>query len=142
MQNAVLCQAVDITKIWMHPLRICKVSKTNMLISLLKYMLHPTASMCCQNLDAPTRNFQNITDKYADQPTKNMLHPTAPTRCLCRTNVVGKNSFSKMYVRVSSVQCYRAHYVIKVLILEAYYKCSLILCIQYMCTQLQMPVSM
>jgi hypothetical protein len=84
-----------------------------MLISLLKYVLHPTASICCQNLDAPTRNLQNITDKQADQPAKNMLHPTAPTRCLCRTAVVGKNSFSKMHVRAGFVHSYRVHYVIK-----------------------------
>ena len=29
-----------------HPLGISKMSKTNMLISLLKYAQHPTASMC------------------------------------------------------------------------------------------------
>jgi len=68
MQNAVLCHAVDITKIWIHPLRICKVSRTNMLIGLLKYMLHHTTSMCCQNLDTPTRNLQNARDKRGDQP--------------------------------------------------------------------------
>ena len=34
-------------QIWMHTLAICKLSKTNMLISLLKDKWHPNTSMCC-----------------------------------------------------------------------------------------------
>jgi len=30
-----------------HPLGICKISKTNMLVSPLKNVRHPTASTCC-----------------------------------------------------------------------------------------------
>ena len=52
------------------------------------------------NVDAPTRNLQDIKDKHADQPAKNVPHPTTSTCCLCSTAVAGNIFFfSKMYVQ-------------------------------------------
>jgi len=39
--------AVHPLQIWMHPLGICKMSKTNMLISPPKDTRHPTIYTCC-----------------------------------------------------------------------------------------------
>jgi hypothetical protein len=51
-------------QIWKLPLRICRISKKNLLIS----------------------------------PLKNVRHPTASTCYVCRTAVVGNNSFAKIFV--------------------------------------------
>jgi hypothetical protein len=82
-QPAKICYTLPhpcVAKIWMHPLAICKISQANMLINPLKYVLYPTTSMCCQNLDAPTRNLQNITNVLIN-PLKYVLHPTTSMCC-------------------------------------------------------------
>jgi hypothetical protein len=79
------------------------------------------------NLDAPTRNSQNIKDKQLISPAKNVRRPTAPTCCFCWTTVVGNNSFSKMYVYLKRyMKCYRAHYVTEVF---SWYRSFLRLCV-------------
>jgi len=41
---AIQVGAVSPLQIWMHPLGICKISNTNMLVSQIKNVWHPTAS--------------------------------------------------------------------------------------------------
>ena len=50
------------------------------------------------------------------QPAICVRHSTSSKFCLCWTTAVGNNSFSKMYVHAGwFVQCYREHFVIKML---------------------------
>lgn len=73
---------------------------------------------------------QNINEKRADQPFKNVRHPTATPCCLHWTGKVGNNSFSKAYVYARCfVQCYMAHYVIKLLISWSWQRRFLRLCV-------------
>jgi hypothetical protein len=82
-------------------------------------------------------NSQNIKNEGADQSSKIVPHPTASTFCLCFTAVIGDSSFSKLYLCFTIfVKCYKAHFVIKVLSLWAfftavlaYYTCTVGLCI-------------
>jgi hypothetical protein len=67
------------------------------------------------NLDAPTRNMQNMKHKHVGQPANNVRRPTASTCYLCFTSVVGGNSVLRMCVYARCfVQCYRAYCVISV----------------------------
>jgi hypothetical protein len=50
-------------------------------------------------------------------PPNNLWHPTASACCLFWTVAVVNSSFSKMYVLARCVQCYRANFVVGVLIL-------------------------
>ena len=77
----------------MHPLGICKISKTNMLISPLKHVRHSSTYTCC----------------------------------LCWAAMVRNNSFSYF------VQCYRAHYVIKMFILWFLQRRFWYLCRHHVC---------
>jgi hypothetical protein len=50
------------------------------------------------------------------QPAKYLRHPTATKFCFCWSTTVGNNSFSKIYMHARwFVQCYREHFVIKLL---------------------------
>jgi len=84
----------------------------------------------------PTSNLQDIKDKCADQPAKNMRHPTTSTCCLCWTAEVGNNSFFKT-VGTCKMFCavLRANNVIKVLILWSWQRHFLRLCTHSIYTQ-------
>ena len=67
------------------------------------------------NLIESIRNLQNIKDKHADQPAKKKRATPYRTHVL---PLVVNNSFSKMCVCARCfVHCYRARYVIRVLIM-------------------------
>ena len=68
----------------------------------------PVARGVQVDANAPSRDLRNIKYKRTDSPIKNLRHTTASTCCLCRTAVLGNDSFTKMFVHY-----YKEHCVLK-----------------------------